>query len=90
MALFKFASDILITFNKGDNMSVIYVTVKLKNSILLQNKTALRINTEKEDINEVAKDFRNEVAKEIKISESNLVYETFVKNNGNFYKLTKE
>jgi hypothetical protein len=71
-------------------MSVIYVTVKLKNSILLQNKTALRFNNEKEDIKKVAEEFRNEVAKETKVTETNLIYEVFIKNNGNFYKLTKD
>ena len=70
--------------------SIIFVSILNKDNIAIQNKVALRFNSESESINKVAEDFLKEVCHSDKLVPDFFHYEVYIQNCGEFYKVNKE
>jgi len=66
---------------------LIFVSILDTNKIAIQNKVALRCDTEKEDIKEVAKTFFENVCTMDKMNPEYYSYEIFIKDSARFYKV---
>lgn len=71
-------------------MNLIFVSILDINKIAIQNKVALKCNTDKEDIQKVAKTFFNEVCDMDKLNPKFYSYEIFIKDSNNFHKIVLE
>lgn len=69
---------------------MIFVTIKNMDGIAIQNKVSLKCDNEKENIHEVAENFFRDVCDMDGLDPTFFTYEVFIKDNNNFYQITKE